>query len=88
MLDDLDWLFNAVALIFWFMILAILIIAVVWLGSLPGSIARKRSHPQSDAVNVLGWLGLLFIPLWPLAMTWAFVRSASEGMPSTLKDMP
>lgn len=72
MLDSLDWLFNFVALVFWAAIIATLIIGVVWLGSLPGSIARDRAHAQADAVNVMGWLGLLFLPLWPLAMVWAF----------------
>ncbi len=28
------------------------------LGSLPGKIARARNHPQADAINICGWLGL------------------------------
>ena len=26
------------------------------LGSLPGSIARSRGHPQADAINICGWM--------------------------------
>jgi hypothetical protein len=83
MLDNLDWLFDAVALIFLLLILATLIVGFVWLGSLPGSIAQKRHHPQADAVTALGWVGLLFVVLWPVALTWAFVpwpaRPATAG---------
>jgi hypothetical protein len=69
----LDGLFDVVALVFWGVILTILVIGFVWLGSLPGDIARKRNHPQADAVTALGWVGLLFVILWPLAFVWAFV---------------
>jgi hypothetical protein len=46
----------------------------VFLARLPGAIARKRGHPWVDAVNIAGWLGLLFgFALWPLALVWAYV---------------
>ena len=41
------------------------------LGSLPGSIARARRHPQAEAINVCGWMGLVTVVLWPVAMVWA-----------------
>jgi hypothetical protein len=78
-LDSLDWLFDSVALIFLFVILTILVVGVVWLGSLPGSIAHKRGHPQAEAVTVLGWVGLLFLILWPVAFAWAFARPAAPA---------
>ncbi len=74
MLDSLDGLFDIVALIFLGVIVAILVVGVVWLGSLPRSIAHKRGHPQAEAVTVLGWMGVLFVVLWPVAFAWAFVR--------------
>lgn len=74
MLDSLDWLFDAVALIFWGLILTTLVIGFVWLGSLPGDVARRRNHPQADAVTALGWVGLIFVVFWPVAFAWAFVR--------------
>jgi len=85
MLDSLDWLFDAVALIFLAVILTILIVGFVWLGSLPGNIARKRSHPNADAVTVLGWVGLLFVILWPIAFAWAFIRTPSNPA-ATMKE--
>ena len=39
-----------------------------WLGKLPGETAHARGHPQAAAVTVCGWLGLLFLPLWPIGI--------------------
>ena len=42
------------------------------LGGMPGKTAREREHPQADAINMLGWLGLLFGGVgWVIAMVWA-----------------
>jgi hypothetical protein len=41
------------------------------LGSLPGDIARSREHPQADAINICGWMGIITIALWPIALVWA-----------------
>jgi len=45
----------------------------VWLAGLPGRIAIARKHPEAEAVNLLGWAGLLptIIP-WVQAFIWAF----------------
>ena len=43
------------------------------LGSLPGSIAKSRAHPQAEAINVCGWMGIITLVLWPIAMVWAFL---------------
>ena len=62
--------------IFTFVVLIVLVagllaVAAV-LGSIPGKIAKKREHPQQDAINVCGWLGLLTMGLlWPVALIWA-----------------
>jgi Protein of unknown function (DUF3302) len=65
-------------------LLAVVVIIIVGLGSLPGAIARKRGHPQADAVNVASWLGIATLGvLWPLALIWAFWKTspAKEGQP-------
>ncbi|WP_434642025.1 DUF3302 domain-containing protein [Klebsiella sp. I138] len=41
------------------------------LGKLPGDIARAHHHPQSSAITVCGWMGIITLVLWPLAMVWA-----------------
>jgi hypothetical protein len=49
------------------------IVVIVVLGSLPGKIARQRNHPCAQAVTVAGWVGLVFVVLWPIALIWALV---------------
>ena len=47
------------ALLVIILLLAVVIWLVVLLGSWPGSIARKRNHPQADAITALGWIGII-----------------------------
>jgi hypothetical protein len=52
------------------------------LGAWPGDIARRRNHPQAEAISVCGWMGVITIVLWPIAMVWAHVvpgRAMREG---------
>src|SRR5262245_27247169 len=49
---------------------------IYWLGKLPGETAHARGHPQASAITVCGWLGLLFPPLWPIALVWAYMLPA------------
>jgi amino acid transporter len=46
---------------------------IVSLAALPGKTARERNHPQADAINVAGWLGLIFTLgiIWVIAMIWS-----------------
>lgn len=54
------------------MLAPILVAVVIYkLGSLPGSIAASRGHPQAEAINICGWMGIITIVLWPIAMVWA-----------------
>jgi hypothetical protein len=41
-----------------FVLLTAVAILIKILGALPGNIARSRAHPQADAINMCGWLGL------------------------------
>jgi hypothetical protein len=63
--------------IFAWIVLVILIasvIAVLIAGWLPGHIARTRGHPWPEAVQVAGWVTLIFgFALWPIALIWAYV---------------
>jgi hypothetical protein len=63
------------ALIILVVLLATALAVVFLLARLPGQIARDRGHPQADAVAVAGWCSVLLpIPLWPLAMVWAYYK--------------
>lgn len=64
-----------------FALAVILIIAAVgiWLvlliGHIPGDMARKISHPQSDAITMLAWVGLLTGGVgWLAALVWCRVK--------------
>ena len=52
---------------------------------MPGKFARQRGHPQAEAINVCGWIGILTLGVfWPFALVWAFTsplaaRAAAEG---------
>lgn len=56
------------------MLVGIVFYLLYFLGGLPGRIAKDRKHPQADAVNICGWLGLMTGVSWVVAMVWAFWR--------------
>jgi NADH:ubiquinone oxidoreductase subunit 6 (subunit J) len=64
-------------------IVLILVIAtavgvLVVLAMMPGKIAAQRKHPQAEAINVAGWLGLLTGIVWILAMIWAYIKPVTS----------
>jgi hypothetical protein len=65
------------------MLVVIAILVFLKLGALPGAKARERGHPQAEAINILGWFGLLMggVP-WVIALVWAFTRSAHDTEPA------
>ncbi|HZZ73341.1 MAG TPA: DUF3302 domain-containing protein [Pirellulales bacterium] len=66
--------FDLLAFIVLGVMLATLVVAIVFLGSLPGKIAAKRGHPYAAAVNVASWISFLTLgALWPLALIWAYL---------------
>ena len=70
--------------IFALLVITLLIGFVIWLvvllGSFPGNIARKRNHPQADAISALGWIGIITMGLsWFVAITWAYYKPTSSS---------
>ena len=63
----------------WIVLIVLIVVAIVAfvvLAMLPGKIAKSRGHPQAEAINVAGWLGMfLGIIGWAVALVWAFTRS-------------
>jgi hypothetical protein len=45
---------------------------LVLVAGLPGRIAIARGHPDAEAVNIMGWAGLLPVLPWIQAFIWAF----------------
>lgn len=61
----------------WFVLFTLLATAVaifVAMAVAPGHIAKKRGHPWAEAVEIAGWVTLIFgFVLWPLTLIWAYV---------------
>ena len=67
------------ALVVMGVLIAVVILIVVKLGPIPGNIAKSRGHPQADAINVLGWVGVVTLGLaWPIALVWAYMPSGEQ----------
>jgi amino acid transporter len=69
--------------VFALIVLIVLVAAVVgiWviLGMMPGKIAAKRNHPQAEAINICGWLGVITMGiLLPLAFIWAYTNPRGQ----------
>ena len=66
------------ALVVMLLLLGVVIWLVVLLGNMPGEIARKRNHPQAQAITALGWIGLITMGIgWFVAIVWAYYKPAS-----------
>ncbi len=71
-----------------FVILVLLVLLVVWiyvkLAALPGQTAIERGHPQAEAINVLGWIGLLLgVAPWLVALVWAYTKPVAMQQESS-----
>jgi uncharacterized BrkB/YihY/UPF0761 family membrane protein len=64
---------DGFAIVVLLVILLSAVAVIVVLGELPGRIALRRNHPQLEAVRIAGWIGLIFVVLWPLALIWAYL---------------
>jgi Protein of unknown function (DUF3302) len=68
-----------------FLVVSVLVIALAsalyLLGNLPGRIANERRHPHAGAISICGWIGLLIIVLWPVALAWAYVTPKDHRRP-------
>ena len=71
---------DAFALIVMAILLAMVIWLVVLLGSMPGNIARKRGHPQTEAIQALGWIGIITLGMsWFIGIVWAYTNTGSSN---------
>lgn len=68
---------TVIVLVFLIAFALILFGLIVVLAMLPGRIAKSRRHPQADAINICGWLGLPTGVLWVVALVWAYYRDSS-----------
>lgn len=62
---------RAISLFLLFSIFILIAFGIYKIHSYPGKVAAKRKHPQFKAIEVTSLTGLLFFPLWVLALIWA-----------------
>jgi len=49
----------------------------IWVHDLPYNIAKKRNHPQSEAIHVACWLSLFTLhAIWPIVYIWAISKQS------------
>ena len=70
--ESIGPMLRIVVLVFMLIFAVVLLAVLVAAAALPGVIAKSRNHPQAQAVNVCGWIGLPTGILWVVAMVWAY----------------
>ena len=71
---------NILTFVVLIVLLVLIGVIVVYLGTLPGKIAKGRNHPQAEAINVASWLGIITLgALWPFALIWAYIRPREQS---------
>jgi hypothetical protein len=53
--------------------------AAVFVLGLPGRIAIARKHPGADAINVMGWLGVLAVVPWMQALSGTLPAASAQA---------
>jgi hypothetical protein len=76
-------LLDYVALFVIFFLMIAATSAILFFGSLPGMIARKRGHPWPDAIEAASWIGHIFPFFYPIAWIWAFLPFPDPGTGNT-----
>ncbi len=58
----------------------IIALAIVFVHTMPGKIARSRNHPQAEAIEITSLLGLLIFPLWMASLIWAYIKPTQPAL--------
>lgn len=73
-------LFNYFCLGILLMGLTLTFYAFIYVHDIPHRIAKKRHHPQEEAIHVACWLSLFTLhALWPLVFMWAVYKPGKTG---------
>ena len=69
MYTTLDW----VTLGIWVFVIIVMVYGIIAIHDIPASVARKRNHPHTDAIEAAGWVSLFLMhALWPFLWIWAY----------------
>jgi hypothetical protein len=76
---------SFISLIILIVIFLLLLYLLIWLCKLPGSIAKKRNHPQQEAISICSWMGLLTAGVcWIIAFIWAYTKPPISNLEERL----
>lgn len=68
----LDYLALAITLIG----LTLVFYTFIYIHDIPYQVAKKRNHPQTEAIHLACWLSLFTLhALWPIIFIWAVMKS-------------
>ena len=73
MIDNYEMIKTISLLLILFSVI-IIALAIIFVHTMPGKIARSRNHPQAEAIEITSLLGLLVFPLWMAALIWAYIK--------------
>jgi hypothetical protein len=72
----LDW----VALFLLIFVALTVIYGVIYIHDIPYNIAKKRNHPQAEAIHTAGWVSLFLLhTIWPFLWIWATLWHPEKG---------
>jgi hypothetical protein len=68
------------ALFLLFFVALTLFYGIIVIHDIPYEIAKKRNHPQQDALHVAGWISLFTLhTIWPFLWIWATLYREDRG---------
>ncbi|MBT1443618.1 DUF3302 domain-containing protein [Shewanella sp. JM162201] len=61
-------------------VVVVIFYGVIAIHDIPYEIAKKRNHPQQDALHIAGWVSLFTLHvLWPFLWIWATLYREDRG---------
>jgi hypothetical protein len=58
----------------------VLFYGIIAIHDIPYEMAKRRNHPQQDAIHVAGWISLFTLQaIWPFLWIWATLYREDRG---------
>lgn len=71
---------DYIALFLVLFVALVIFYGIIVIHDIPYEIAKKRNHPQQDALHVAGWVSLFTLHvLWPFLWIWATLYREDRG---------
>ena len=68
------------ALVMVFFVVIVIFYAIIAIHDIPYEMAKRRNHPQQDAIHVAGWVSLFTLHvIWPFLWIWATLYREDRG---------